>query len=109
MIAEDLWQVEVDEGQISQVINNLVINASDAMKEGGTCIIRAENVDLNVKNGLSVNPGKYIKISIEDKGHGIEPEALPKIFDPFYTTKKHGSGLEFLILHHQEPRRGNQS
>lgn len=90
---DDLWQVEVDEGQISQVINNLVINASHAMEDGGTCNIRAENVKLDKASGLPVAHGKYVKISVADKGHGIAPDTLDKIFDPFFTTKKQGSGL----------------
>jgi PAS domain S-box-containing protein len=93
LLAQDLWSAEVDEGQISQVINNLVINASHAMEDGGVCTIRAENVRLDRARGWSLSPGKYVKIAIEDKGLGIPPEILSKIFDPFYTTKKQGSGL----------------
>jgi len=92
-LPDDLWAVEVDEGQISQVINNLVINASHAMNEGGVCTIRAENVELDEACGLHVVPGKYVKIAIEDRGHGIPRETIDKIFDPFFTTKKQGSGL----------------
>ncbi len=89
----DLWLVEVDESQISQVINNLVINASHAMKDGGTCNIKAENVKLDQASGLPISHGNYIKIAIEDKGHGIPANTLDRIFDPFFTTKKQGSGL----------------
>ncbi|MCL7488891.1 MAG: ATP-binding protein [Desulfobulbaceae bacterium] len=92
-LPDDLWPVEVDEGQISQVVNNLVINASHAMAEGGTCSIRAENVEIDAVGGLNVIPGKYVKVAIEDKGHGIPRDTVDKIFDPFFTTKKHGSGL----------------
>jgi len=90
---DDLWQVEVDEGQISQVINNLVINASHAMKDGGTCNVKAENVKLDHASGLPISHGNYVKIAIKDKGHGIPANTLDRIFDPFFTTKKQGSGL----------------
>lgn len=92
-LPEDLWMVEVDEGQINQVINNLVINASHAMNDGGICTISAENVKLDRASGFPVPPGRYVKIAVKDKGHGIPPHILDKIFDPFYTTKKQGSGL----------------
>jgi len=92
-LPDDLWQVEVDEGQISQVINNLVINASHAMDEGGICTIRAENIKMDKSSGMPMQPGRYVKISVEDKGHGISRETIGKIFDPFFTTKKQGSGL----------------
>lgn len=92
-IPEDLWLVEVDEGQINQVINNLVINASHAMNDGGVCTLRVENVKLDHASGFPVPPGNYVKIIVEDRGHGIPPDILDKIFDPFYTTKKQGSGL----------------
>ena len=93
LTSEDLWMAEVDEGQINQVINNLVINASHAMNDGGVCTIRAENVKLDRASGFPVPPGNYVKIIVEDQGHGISPDILDKIFDPFYTTKKQGSGL----------------
>jgi PAS domain S-box-containing protein len=90
-IQEDLWPVEVDEGQISQVINNLVINADQAMTEGGTIEMRAENVVV-AAGGLPVQ-GTYVKISITDQGVGIPEEDLHKIFDPYFTTKERGNGL----------------
>ena len=90
---DDLWAVEVDEGQISQVINNLIINADQAMPEGSTIKMRAENVTVGAKNSLPLQEGKYIKICVEDQGIGISQEHLDKIFDPFFTTKQEGSGL----------------
>ena len=92
-IPEDLWPAEVDEGQLNQVINNLVINAAHAMKDGGICSVVAENVQLDKASGLTLPSGKYVKISIKDQGHGIARETLGRIFDPFFTTKPHGSGL----------------
>ncbi len=91
-IAADLWSVEVDEGQISQAINNLVINAQQAMPRGGEIRVRAENIN-NTGDVLTLRKGKYIKITIEDKGIGIPREHLAKLFDPYFTTKQKGSGL----------------
>lgn len=93
-IAEDLWLAEVDEGQISQVIHNLVINAQQAMPEGGVIRITLENITQGPTHRLSLKAeGKYIKITIEDKGIGIPEGYLSKIFDPYFTTKQKGSGL----------------
>lgn len=95
-LPEDLWMVEIDEGQISQVINNLVINAQQAMPEGGIISILGENLTLNtekVGEHLPFQQGRYLKISITDQGTGIKKEHLPRIFDPYFTTKQRGSGL----------------
>jgi PAS domain S-box-containing protein len=89
----DLWKVEVDKGQISQVIDNLVINAKQAMPEGGKIYIKAENFILKEKSSLHLPKGKYIKITVEDEGMGIPEKHLPRIFDPYFTTKQKGSGL----------------
>jgi PAS domain S-box-containing protein len=91
---EDLWHVEADEGQIGQVIQNLVLNADQAMPMGGTIVIGAKNVQAFEK-GIPHLPeeGKYVEISIKDNGIGIPEEYLPKIFDPYFTTKPKGSGL----------------
>lgn len=91
--ATDLWKVEVDKGQISQVIDNLVINANQAMPEGGKLTIKAENTILDPDNLLPLPGGKYIKITIQDEGIGVPEEYLPKIFDPYFSTKQEGSGL----------------
>ena len=92
-ISGDLWPVEVDEGQISQVINNLVINADHAMPRGGIIKVSAENIAVDVEQGLPLKEGNYIKISVEDQGIGIPEEHLQKIFDPYFTSKQKGSGL----------------
>jgi CheY-like chemotaxis protein len=83
----------MDEGQIMQVIHNMIINADQAMPGGGTIKIRAENVVTGSGDPLPLKKGRYIKISIADQGIGIPEKHLPKIFDPFYTTKEKGSGL----------------
>lgn len=94
-IDPQLWHAEVDEGQISQVINNLVINAKQAMPNGGVIQVIAENMALDkpFESGIPLPTGKYILIDVADQGSGIPAEALTKIFDPYFTTKKTGSGL----------------
>ncbi|MHB0875651.1 MAG: PAS domain S-box protein [Anaerolineae bacterium] len=92
-IADDLWPVEVDEGQISQVVQNLVINADEAMPTGGSIKVSAENVVLTEGSGLPLPAGSYVKVSVTDQGVGILPEHLGKVFDPYFTTKQKGSGL----------------
>jgi PAS domain S-box-containing protein len=91
--AGDMWPVEVDEGQIRQILNNLVINARQAMPQGGKIEVRTENVDISARSMPSLTPGKYVKISIADHGPGIHPEHLPRIFEPYFSTKTVGTGL----------------
>ncbi len=92
-IAKDLWPVEIDVGQISQVINNIVINANQAMPEGGTIEIMGENLIIDEGSERQLRPGKYIRISFRDEGTGIPEKYVSKIFDPYFTTKHAGSGL----------------
>jgi PAS domain S-box-containing protein len=90
----DLWPVEIDPGQVSQVINNLAINADQAMPAGGTLRITGENIDLPTGSvSLGLHSGRWVKISLKDQGIGIPSEYLKKIFDPYFTTKPKGSGL----------------
>ncbi len=98
-LPDDLWWVEIDEGQIDQVINNLIINADQAMPEGGVVEVGAENVIVNKQDNLPLEDGKYIKISITDQGIGVPEEYLQKIFDPYFTTKQKGSGLGLAITY----------
>ncbi|MDD3925557.1 MAG: response regulator [bacterium] len=99
-ISEGLWPVEVDEGQISQVISNLVINADQAMPDGGTIRISAANISVGPSciDG-SIVEGKYVKISVSDKGIGMPEDHLLRIFDPYFTTKESGSGLGLSIVY----------
>jgi signal transduction histidine kinase len=92
-LPEDLWDVEVDGGQMSQVINNLIINANQAMPDGGIITVRAENVAIGPDTSLPLREGRYVHILIRDQGLGIPEENLAMIFDPYFTTKKKGSGL----------------
>ncbi|MBW1713076.1 MAG: response regulator [Deltaproteobacteria bacterium] len=95
----DLWPVQVDQGQMSRVINNLILNADQAMPQGGVIDIRAQNVTLNEPNQLALKPGQYVAVSIKDQGPGIAWEDQAKIFEPFFSTKKQGSGLGLAAAH----------
>jgi len=92
-IGEELWAVEVDVGQLNQVINNIMINASQAMPLGGTIKVVVKNLVIEDIDNLPVKLGRYIEISITDQGVGIAEEHLLHIFDPYFTTKHEGSGL----------------
>lgn len=92
-IDKDLQDVEIDEGQISQVIQNLVMNAVQAMPGGGRIHIAAENYTVKEYDKLHLSPGEYIKIIARDQGVGIPKEFVGKVFDPFFSTKQKGSGL----------------
>ena len=98
-IASDLWPVDVDEGQITQVISNLVLNADQAQPQGGTVEVVASNVLLPEDASVPLVPGRYVRISVHDHGSGIAPEHLIRIFDPYFTTKPRGSGLGLTICH----------
>ena len=96
-VPRNLWPVNADPSQMHQVMMNLLVNARDAMPEGGTLRVSAENLKLDAENfsGESeahLKPGSYIQVSVQDTGCGIAPEVLSKIFDPFFTTKSMGNG-----------------
>jgi nitrogen-specific signal transduction histidine kinase/CheY-like chemotaxis protein len=93
VVPELVWPVEVDEGQMNQVINNLIINADQSMAEGGIIEIVIENLAVSPQNEMSLKEGRYVKITIRDHGVGIPEQHLHKIFDPYFTTKQKGSGL----------------
>ena len=90
---DGLWSVDADKGQISQVINNLIINANQAMPEGGEIRIRMSNLHVRHAEIPALKSGDYICIEVRDEGNGISPQNLKKIFDPYFTTKKKGNGL----------------
>jgi signal transduction histidine kinase/CheY-like chemotaxis protein len=90
---EDLWPAHVDKGQISQVVQNLVINAIQAMPEGGHIRIDLRNEEIASDSNRLLAPGRYLHMTIADNGSGIAPEVLPRIFDPYFTTKKTGNGI----------------
>lgn len=92
-VPQDIWSVNADEGQLSQVFNNLVINAIQAMPEGGEIRASIKNIVLPTSSTLPLTEGKYVQLSLTDSGHGISTFNLNRIFDPFFTTKSKGSGL----------------
>lgn len=92
-LPDDLPAAEIDEGQISQVIYNLIINANQALPEGGLIRVGAETLPPDAPHGLPAVVDRYIRIFISDNGVGIAQQDLPRIFDPYYTTKRKGSGL----------------
>lgn len=102
-IADDLWPAEVDAGQIAQVVRNLVLNAREAMATGGVVSVRAGNVLLSAEEVTSLPPGPYVRIDVTDRGQGIAPGVLRRIFDPYFSTKMRGAqkgmGLGLTICH----------
>jgi PAS domain S-box-containing protein len=91
--AKDLWHVEADAGQLHQALNNLVINAIQAMPDGGYLTVNAVNEMVKADDGHALPSGRYVKISVSDQGCGIPPDIHSKIFDPYFTTKPAGTGL----------------
>lgn len=109
-LAEGLWPIQADPGQIEQVLMNLFVNARDAMPDGGQLTVTTRNVELDAHDALAVDlaPGAYISVMIRDTGEGMSPEVLDHIFEPFFTTKPpdRGTGLGLatsygIIMQHQ--------
>jgi len=97
---DDLWDVDVDSGQIGQVIQNIIINAQHAMPEGGSIAIKCSNIhDAAIETRLSIDNGEYVRVTIKDTGVGVSKEIIDKIFDPYFSTKQRGSGLGLAICH----------
>ncbi len=96
-LGANLWQTEIDAGQISQVVANLVVNADQAMPRGGTLHVSCENylhsAADNSSDVVDLPPGNYVRVSITDEGVGIPERYLKRIFDPYFTTKPKGNGL----------------
>jgi PAS domain S-box-containing protein len=92
-VPADLKPVEADAGQLRQVIQNIVINADQAMPRGGMIRIACENAAVQAREVQPLAAGEYVKISIADEGVGIPQEQIGKIFDPYFTTREKGSGL----------------
>ena len=92
---DDLEQVMGDATQVQQVLMNLCVNARDAMPDGGTLTIRAENTTLDeedARKNIDAEPGEYVCLAVSDTGVGMSDEVIDKIFEPFYTTKPEGEG-----------------
>ncbi len=92
-LEKDLWDVNVDKGQISQVFSNLTMNANQATPDGGNLYVYSENAKVKDKEITGLQEGNYVKIIIKDEGMGIDEKYLDKIFDPYFTTKQTGNGL----------------
>lgn len=88
-----LWNAEVDDGLLSQVIHNLVINAVQAMQGQGHIHLRIENLTVGRGDLPNLKPGRYLRVSIQDSGPGIPEAVMPRIFEPYFTTKHAGNGL----------------
>ncbi|MFT3828808.1 MAG: ATP-binding protein [Opitutaceae bacterium] len=97
-IAPELWPAEVDKGQISQVVQNIVINAVQAMPQGGRVDLALINESIPAGHPI-LEAGRYVRLTISDTGPGISAEALPRIFDPYFTTKKSGHGIGLATVH----------
>jgi PAS domain S-box-containing protein len=92
-LPRNIWRIEADEGQISQVIQNLIINAQEAMPGGGVLSISAVNTVIDKVKGLPLKSGNYVEIKVKDTGTGMSREQLQRVFEPYFTTKQRGSGL----------------
>ncbi len=104
--AEGLWPADIDPGQISQVMHNIIINAVQAMPWGGVVTISCENAGVADGEIPPLAAGRYLKITIRDQGPGIPPDVLPNIFDPYFTTKPTGSGLGLAMSYSIVKRHG---
>ena len=105
-LTDDLWSIEVDGGQLSQALHNLLINAIQAMPDGGEVRVRVMNETLEPDNMHQLRSGHYLAIEIEDRGCGVPPENLVNIFDPYFTTKKEGTGLGLASVYSIAKRHG---
>jgi len=105
-IEPDVQKVDIDKGQIGQVIQNIILNASQAMPSGGVINISVRNQTILEENPISIQEGPYVAIEIKDEGSGIESKNLKKIFDPYFTTKNDGNGLGLTICHSIIKRHG---
>ena len=92
-IPESLHSIQADEGQVCQVLNNLIINADQAMPGGGTLTITGSNENVQTGNPFNLETGPYVRLEIHDTGCGISPEGMANIFDPYFSTKISGTGL----------------
>lgn len=96
---DNISKVDIDRGQVGQVIQNIILNASQAMPSGGVITISIRNVSLDENNEMFIPEGDYVAVSIKDEGDGIESKNIKRIFDPYFTTKNGGNGLGLTICH----------
>lgn len=105
-VPDDLPAIEVDEGQIIQVLHNIIINASQAMPHGGRIVISGACITVADGNVMSLASGSYVRLTVTDTGCGISEENQKRIFDPYFTTKVGGSGLGLAMAHSIVSRHG---
>ncbi len=98
-LASSLERINIDHGQMTQALHQLILNAHHAMPQGGKVRVRGETRTLGPRDDLPLPHGKYVKIAVSDAGVGIPKNHLPNIFDPYFTTKSDGSGLGLTIAH----------
>ena len=96
-ISDELWNLYVDPRQIVQVLNNIVMNTKQALPDGGRLTVTAGNRELKAGNWLDLEEGRYVHVILRDDGPGIDGSIVSRIFDPYYTTKKGGSGLGLAV------------
>jgi PAS domain S-box-containing protein len=104
--APNLPLANVDPGQVNQVIQNLILNAVQAMPDGGTLIVALEPVEVSQASAAPLKPGRYLKLKVTDTGVGIPEKIIHRIFDPYFSTKQSGSGLGLAIVHSIVKRHG---
>ncbi|MEN8199588.1 MAG: ATP-binding protein, partial [Thermodesulfobacteriota bacterium] len=98
-LAPDLWAAEVDKDQLNQVFQNLVINAGQAMPNGGCLTISGNNITLYNNHHSGLKPGRYLLLKVSDEGHGISRQDQEKIFDPYFSNRDNGSGLGLAVAY----------
>jgi PAS domain S-box-containing protein len=91
-LAPDLWTVQIDVGQLEQLVLNLIVNAADAMPDGGTALIRTTNVEFNGDVPSGLTSGRYVRLDVADTGYGMSKDVIARAFEPFFTTKPKGKG-----------------
>ncbi|MHB8121693.1 MAG: ATP-binding protein [Desulfuromonadaceae bacterium] len=107
-IPDSIHSIDADEGQMSQVLHNIIINATQAMPGGGTLTASAQNETLADNNTLYLPPGRYVRLTISDQGCGIPDDVMKRIFDPYFTTKSAGNGLGLASAHSIINRHGGR-
>ena len=107
-IPDSIHSIDADEGQMSQVLHNIIINATQAMPGGGTLTVSAQNETLADNNTLYLPPGRYVRLTISDQGCGIPDDVMKRIFDPYFSTKSAGNGLGLASAHSIINRHGGR-
>ena len=98
-IPDNPWPVSIDPSRMGQVFQNLAVNAIQAMPRGGKLTVELDNVSIEKTNTMAIDAGRYVVVKISDTGTGIPATVLPRIFDPYFTTKKSGTGLGLATVH----------